>query len=74
MKYPHFAAALRKLAPTVPAIAKRIERRERQVNYYLTGNAMPPADIVARAPELLDALRRDLGIAEEDHSPHLMAA
>jgi hypothetical protein len=62
MKYPQFAAALRQLAPTVPKIAERIGRSERQTNYYLTGNAMPPADITARVPELHQALCRDLGI------------
>jgi transcriptional regulator with XRE-family HTH domain len=74
MKYPRFAAALRQLAPTLREIADLIGRSERQVSYYLTGNAMPPADITARVPELHAALRRDLGIAEASSERHLIAA
>ena len=65
MRYPTFAATLRQLAPTLRNIAERIGRSERQAGYYLTGNAMPPADITARCPELHEALRRDLGLTGE---------
>lgn len=60
MKYPEFAAALRGLGATRKKIAEMIGRSERQTDYYLAGNAMPPADITARFPELHEALRRDL--------------
>lgn len=70
MKYPQFATALRKLGSTRKEIAAQINRSERQTDYYLSGNSMPPADITARFPELHEALRRDLGLAAEPHANH----
>jgi len=70
MKYPQFAAALRALAPSGREIAQRIERSERQATYYMTGNAMPSADILARLPELYVALRRDFGLQEIHIAAH----
>jgi len=64
MKYPRFVAALRTLAPSTRAIADCIDRSERQATYYMTGNAMPSADILARLPDLYIALRRDLGLQD----------
>ena len=64
MKYPRFATTLRDLAPTLREIAMRIGRSERQASYYLTGNAMPTADITIRIPMLHTALRHDLGFHE----------
>lgn len=60
MRYPEFAAALRAMGATRKKIADLIGRSERQTDYYLAGNALPPADITARFPELHEALRRDL--------------
>lgn len=75
MKYPQFATTLRGLAPTLRGIADRIGRSERQVAYYLAGNAMPPADITVRVPELYEALRRDLDKTKGDEaSARLIAA
>lgn len=74
MRYPNFANTLRGLAPTLRGIAERIDRSERQVSYYLSGNAMPPADITARFPELHDALRRDLGLTDEGQPEPLLVA
>lgn len=64
MKYPEFAATLRKLGQNQKEIAERIHRSERQACYYLSGNAMPAGDITARHPELNEALRKDLGLTE----------
>ena len=74
MKYPEFATALRGIGATRKKIAELIGRSERQTDYYLTGNAMPPADITARFPELHDALRRDLEIETGDTVRYAFAA
>lgn len=74
MKYPQFAATLRALAPTLKGIADRIGRSERQVAYYLAGNAMPSADIIVRVPELHEALRRDLSASSADDPNKLLIA
>lgn len=58
--YPHFRAALLRLAPTNRERAELLDVSERAIAYYLSGAMLPPVEKVKRFPDLDEALTRDL--------------
>lgn len=60
MKYPQFAAAVRRLEPTPEARAARLGVKLRMLFYYEAGSHLPPLLTVVREPTLYAALRRDM--------------
>lgn len=60
MRYPHFAAALRRYG-TIKDIQARLGIKSRtQIIQYLAGRSLPKAEKLLTHPDLLDAARRDL--------------
>jgi hypothetical protein len=63
MKYPTFAAALRRYgSPT--AIILHFGWKRRQVFEYLAGRSLPRAEKLLRYPDLLEAARCDVEAAQ----------
>lgn len=66
MKYPHFIAALRDLAPTGREIAEKLGCSRRMAVYYLAERYLPPVEKVKLYPSLDHALTRDIRPEEFD--------
>lgn len=62
MRYPHFAAELRRFG-TAEQIAKRFGFSRRQVFAYLAGQNLPRAEKLLIYPDLVAAAQRDLNPA-----------
>lgn len=59
MRYPHFAAELRRLGSPAD-IMQRFGFSRRQVFEYLAGRSLPRAEKILPYPELVAAAQRDL--------------